>query len=936
MRNSASRLLPVVLAWTLAAPFQAQSLSDLLSRSGRPLARAADVDGNGAVSPEEWSGFVDRLGADADGVFDPDRVVAHVVSAFLDRDADGSFTGTDVQALLSRLDTTADGVLEGDELLQAIPLPAAQAAGTARANAQELLLEGLVAWGIDGNLDKSVSADEWRRAVEAGGRAEVSVPTEALMGWIASTVSNAPEDPNAFGPPTMILGLKAALDATYDGRLRRDDFEKLHADLDTDGDGTLSEAELRRPDRSWAGPAHTEEEPKTYAEPLMPWQRSLDDALVLSKRLQKPLLLCVNTDGEQASESLAARRYRDPEFAALADGFIPLLASPDKHNARDYDDRGRRIHDPKFGRLTDLEHIDIEPRLYERYFNGQRVAPRHIGVAPDGTILFDLFLLNDLSVIDRHLRKHGNFDVEAVDPASQDEAALLDNPDAVARDILEATYAEGDEDTRRRLANAAMDSSRTTQHPELIRMALRDDAPDIRTTALASVAAFADRMPIEMFPEAMRVAADDPNALAAIGAALRDVTVGLDETAVVRPRRLARVSDALIRRPALDVELWLAALRGVQTAPEPAVENVDDLYRALSEIDVVRSARPNDARPQLFFSRTALRLAQHLIDTGGNPSFILEDARAAAEKAVELDLENPLSWAYLARSAYLLADFEMAGKAAARALPRLVDRAEQPIVAQVLDAFIRSRTRLVYAALGSDEGWPAAWVSDLGAAQRIQLAHPLTTDAVAQAAFETQAQLELYALQGEFLAAAVERFPASANLHHYLRWQRLRDVGAAGLVQTYSELKVADGERPTLAWFAGLAAFRAAEHLVENRQPQEALAAYESSIQRFSDSVDQEPSFAASADYYVALAWAGMARLHLDSGDLDAAVVALRESVEVDAGVLEDPDGLGNSPGATGRAIARALRQDGRYQESEDLRYLIAGEGPQPAPPDTE
>lgn len=936
MRNSASRLVPVVLAWILAAPFQAQSLSDLLSRSGRPLARAADVDGNGTVTAEEWSGFIDQLGADADGTFDPDRVVARVVAAFLDRDADGNFTGADVQALLSRLDTSADGVLEGEELLLAIPLPAAEAAGTPRANAQELLLEGLVAWGVDGDLDKSVSAEEWRRAVEAGGRVEQAVPTEALMTWIESTVSNAPEDPNAFGPPTMILGLKAALDATYDGRLRRDDFDKLHADLDTDGNGILSEAELQRPDRSWAGPSHAEQEPQTYEGPLMPWQRSLDDALALSKKLQKPLLVCVNTDGEQASESLAARRYQNPRFAALAGGFIPLLASPDKHNPRDHDDRGRRIPDSKFGRIVDIEHIDIEPRLYERYFNGQRVAPRHVGVAPDGEILFDLFLLNDLSVIDRHLEKHGNFDAQLVDPATQDEGALLDNPDAAARDLLEAAYAEGDEDTRRRLANAAMDSSRTTQHPEIVRMALRDEVDDIRRTALASVAAFADRMPIEMFPEAMRVADGDPESLAAIGAALRDVTVGLDETAVVRPRRLARISDALIREPALDVDLWHAALQGVDAAPQPPVENIDELYRALSEIDAARTARPHDARPQLFFSRTALRVAQHLIDTGGNPSFILEDARAAAEKAVELDLENPLSWAYLARSAYLLADFDMAGKAAARALPRLVERVEQPIVAEVLDAFIQSRTRLVYEALGSDEGWPAAWVSDLAAAHEIQLAHPLTTESVAQAAFEAQAQLELYALQGEFLAAAVERFPASANLHHYLRWQRLRDVGAAGLMETYETLEVSDDQRPTLAWFAGLAAFRAAEHLVENRQPDEARDAYESAIVRFSDSIDQEPSYAASANYYIALAWAGMARLHLDADELEEAVVAVRECVDVDAGVLEDTDGLGNSPAATGRAIARALSGAGRDQEAEDLRYLLAGEGPQPAPSGTD
>src|SRR5262249_27277565 len=116
--------------------------------------------------------------------------------------------------------------------------------------------------------------------------------------------------------------------------------------------------------------------------PRMPWQRNLADALALAASTGKPLLLCVNIDGESACQSLARGRYRDPQFAARADGFVCVVASPDRHDAFDHDDRGRRIPDSKLGRVTSSEHIDIEPALFERWFNDRRVAPRHVGVSP--------------------------------------------------------------------------------------------------------------------------------------------------------------------------------------------------------------------------------------------------------------------------------------------------------------------------------------------------------------------------------------------------------------------------------------------------------------------------------------------------------------------------------------------------------------------------
>ena len=47
------------------------------------------------------------------------------------------------------------------------------------------------------------------------------------------------------------------------------------------------------------------------------FQRSWDDALALSKEQQRPILVCVNMDGEIASEHYAGVRYRLPEIETV-------------------------------------------------------------------------------------------------------------------------------------------------------------------------------------------------------------------------------------------------------------------------------------------------------------------------------------------------------------------------------------------------------------------------------------------------------------------------------------------------------------------------------------------------------------------------------------------------------------------------------------------
>jgi len=128
---------------------------------------------------------------------------------------------------------------------------------------------------------------------------------------------------------------------------------------------------------------------------LITFQRTWKDALEVSKQSNKPILICINMDGEIASEHYAGIRYRSPEIAKLYEPYVCVVASVYRHNPRDYDDQGRRILCPRFGSVTCGEHIWIEPVIFEKYCDGRRVAPRHIALDMKGEEVYDIYYRND-------------------------------------------------------------------------------------------------------------------------------------------------------------------------------------------------------------------------------------------------------------------------------------------------------------------------------------------------------------------------------------------------------------------------------------------------------------------------------------------------------------------------------------------------------------
>jgi len=875
----------------LAAPSQDDASSAAAPSPVSPaalVAHAADRNRDASVERGEWDAFVERLAPSTDAAIASDALSAALLAPVWDRDGDGRFEAGDLEAARSALDTNGDGTLANADVDRSL------------ATNDALLLLVLVRAG-DADDDERLAASEL---------ATLSAQADAgeLADWIAVAKHDPADQTGLMSAGVLLLGIAPALDADGNGSVSSADFAQLFTRLDADRNGTLEMSEWRarpsgNPNRDrWVVPSRDDREKPC----LIPWQRNLDDALALSKRTGKPLLLCINMDDEPASESLAWVHYRDPEFAALAHGFVPLLASPDRHNRRDWNDRGERIVDRRFGRLVDSEHIDIEPTLFERYLELPRVAPRHVGVSPDGEILFDRYLLQSIEPVIEELRRHGNFDVP-LEPELDGEAARLASPAAAHRAALETSFVEGDVETRARLASVALSDVRATQHPELLRLALHDPDPRVRTAGVWTFARHAERAPIELAGAALAACTDDPAARAALLAGLerRD-----DPTAA----KLATVHRALERSSALvDEAAWHAALAwaphggSVSTGPE--------LYDRLLELEALAAERPDDVETRIGFCALALEQAELDRAAGRDPSILLETARSSAEGLADRD---PRAAALAGWACHRQGEFDTARELLERAVPRLLPWAGTPLAARALELLADGNTRAIYAALGAEEPWDPALYTDVDTAYAVLLEHPYGTVEHAAKRFDVAFALGARGLKPAAIAS-LERFPSDPRMHSWLRAEVLRDEGGAALAAAYDELEIEDPDEAELTWYRGLAELIAAERAVSNGAGADALTAYTDSIAFFEAAVRAQPDFEGSALHYVALDKAGIAHVLFEDGQLEEAAANAIEALTVSPDSAEYQDGLGRTPLEIARRVQRAAKRAGRAELADRI-----------------
>ena len=670
-------------------------------------------------------------------------------------------------------------------------------------------------------------------------------------------------------------------------------------------------------------PAPTAED---WAKPcLITWERTWEDALAVAEETRKPILICVNMDGEIASEHYAGVRYRQPDIAALYEPYVCVIASVYRHTPRDYDEQGHRVPCPRFGTVTCSEHIAIEPGLFDKYFEGQRVAPRHIGIELDREETYDVYYAFDTDSVFRKIEKTiAERDIETIEPP-RDDMPLLDRVGSAAvedRMAVERAYAEGDNATRRAIVQRVIANGGNAPM-DVLRLAVFDLDVELNRLAREALAASSSESAIDLILEALKVPVD-ANERA-------DLVAALDRIGQSSPRArtLATVFRGLeSRSEAVDSDGWADAL-----AESQPVDYVQERYAIESEL--ARSAR--EARTRSDDAATRLELAEASLALAVDPStavslaadhkttskyarLMFEDVQTHARRAEELGASGWRLDAALGLSAYYLGNLEEAHARAERSVAALPSGETSWNAMAVIAIFAEARKQAILKAVNAKEPWPSEWLTDVNAAYGILARHPHGTDMQVVAHYEFLWRLGASAQAKGVLDAGVMRFPASVALHDRLRGRILKEEGLAALETTYDSLLQRHAESAELEWFAGYASLVAAEFYRRASQPAEAISAYERASSRYARCIELDPATAENSAHYQAMSLAGRARIALEAGQLAESASLLTACFDARPNSAATLDGLGLSAVATTQMLIARLDALERTEEANRMQ----------------
>ena len=694
------------------------------------------------------------------------------------------------------------------------------------------------------------------------------------------------------------------------------------------------------------------------------WQRSLDDALALSRQEQRPILIAVNTDAESASERIVRERYRAPKFVDLTRRFVCLAATVFRHAGRDHTYDGRRIDSPRLGEITSGEAMSLEPILFGRYLGGEGIAPRHALILPDGSKSFDLFLLFDLGELDSALARARDASAPAL---ARDETPLVGSRLSHAEWLQLASARDNRQ--RARFESLLLPPAPIAQVEQALRALLErgdvgacealriafarcGEAP-LRLAPLATLVARARgidaataallREMLTDVPEALGPAglgerAELLDALAELGGELPANRSLLMSYAVAgsahdeSPRALRWLQAAggveLVRRienvgQSIDTERVLhVAQRITRDAPWRAPDDLQPAEQVEAELvaaDEQYAGSPGDLAAQLRFGKAALNAARTRIASGGSSiQLLLSDAQIALDKFPWAKPDDIEAWLLLARTNYLLGDFEaeeQAALGALAALPQLDPQAVARLLgsaqasdeqltldaravaqpherlealrwladacARLLEA--RSGRDLAVEAEGMARGYRAAALAALSS-----VATPtdwLTYSALHAALGRRRDEIAI-ARQG------LDFFPEAQELRtaYYLAvWERGYPLQA----RLESERIAQDNPRSGVSrWYVGYAGMQEGNSLRRAEDPRAAIAAYRRADESFQACVALSPEYQASADYYRALAALGRGFAHLLIDERKLAAAALVEGIALHPAIADVRDPL--------------------------------------------
>jgi hypothetical protein len=655
-----------------------------------------------------------------------------------------------------------------------------------------------------------------------------------------------------------------------------------------------AEAAAQRP-RQGGGPASRVNREQMWFAPtaedwkkpcLIKWQRTWDDALALQREQRRPILVCVNMDGEIASEHYAGVRYRRPETAKLYEPYICVVASTHRHTPRDYDEQGNRIPCPRFGGVTCGEHIWIEPIIYEKFLEGRRIAPRHIAVDLDGKEMYDVFYAWDTDSVFKAI-KDGAQGWPPPQPPRGDRplAERAKSRDSSDRDAVETAYRQGDANLRRALLDAAAKEGGDAA-TDLLRLAVYGMDADAAAAARKALAQSQGTASVELINEALRVPLEAGERDALVGALDR---LGQKST---RARTLAVVHKGLAGgAKTVDAAAWKDALAadGAKPAADP-----DTPAEAAPFLDAAEGLMKQAMKP------TASVTVVHAL---------MGDARTQALKAEAAGAKGRRVNAALAVAAYYGEDVPEAlrrAEAAVKGVPNEPDGLYSMIA---LGLFADARREGIRAALRDNKPWPGEWLADVHAAYAVLAKHPFGEDTHVAAHVDFLRDLGALGESGRTLDEGLKRFPTSDALHQRLRDRALEERGVSGLEAVYEPLLKEKDAPPAVERFAAFASRIAAEYHRRERRETEADKAYDRAIAHYDAATKADPTLRDVCDREAAVCLGGKARLAFEAGALDRALDLVVKSFDRHADASNELDGLNVSSVDTAKQIRSKLRE---------------------------
>lgn len=631
---------------------------------------------------------------------------------------------------------------------------------------------------------------------------------------------------------------------------------------------------------------------------LIQWQRSWDDAVAISRQTKQPILVCVNMDGEIASEHYAGVRYRQPDIAKLYEPYVCVIASVYRHTPRDYDEQGRRIPCPRFGTVTCGEHIAIEPLLFEKFMDGRRIAPRHIMVELDGKETYDVFYAWDTQSVFDSI-KNGIADrKQQTTPLVRGDRPILDrvaSHDSVDKAAVEAAFAQADAEQRKRLLEAAL------AHPEaaptdLIRLGVLDLDPRIQELARQALAATSSEGAVDLIAETLS---------APIPAVDRDALVGtldrIGETSL-RAKSFANVHKGLSTRSgAVDVDAWTRAL-----AEAPPADASGAAYSpAFDQQD--RVVEGKDAEAKVALAEDFLKRAEDVEPKIARA--LVQDAKRLALDAEALGAKGWRVNAVLAVCAHSLGDAEQARTRAEAAVSSMPTDVQDWNAMAVLALFAQARQKAISDAVVAKRDWPPQWLTDLNAAYGVLARHPYGSDAHVAAHYDFLRWFKARRQANQVLDAGLDRFSDSWLLHERLRTRVLEEQGLDGLEPTYAKWLEAGTVTGGKLWYAGFASSVAAEYERRFGDLDAALRVYDHAIALYDRAREADPTLAEAADTQAAIAIGAKARVALERGDDVNALTWVVASLERKESAGATQDGLNLTTIDTAKMLRARLRE---------------------------